>query len=105
MLETDVHFPTDLNLLWDAGRKCVDLIEKCRDQFGYALPGWRKAKEWRRQLKNCERTTSQVVFRGGPNKEARVQGAVGEYLTVARRRAHEEAHATSEPIWDDFADS
>ena len=27
VLETDVHFPTDLNLLWDAGRKCVDLIE------------------------------------------------------------------------------
>jgi hypothetical protein len=24
VLETDVHFPTDLNLLWDAGRKCVD---------------------------------------------------------------------------------
>jgi hypothetical protein len=33
-LETDVHFPTDLNLLWDAGRKCVDLVQKYRDQFG-----------------------------------------------------------------------
>ena len=52
VLETDVHFPTDLNLLWDAGRKCVDLIVKYRDQLGYALPGWRKAKEWRRQLKS-----------------------------------------------------
>ena len=28
VLETDVHFPTDLNLLWDAGRKCLDLIAK-----------------------------------------------------------------------------
>ena len=82
VLETDVHFPTDLNLLWDAGRKCVDLIEKCRDQFGYALPGWRKAKEWRRQLKNCERTASHIVYRGGPNKEARVKGAVRDYLAV-----------------------
>jgi IS5 family transposase len=27
-LETDVHFPTDLSLLRDAGRKCADLIEK-----------------------------------------------------------------------------
>ena len=43
VLETDVHFPTDLNLLLDAGRKCVDLIVKYRDQFGYALPGWRPA--------------------------------------------------------------
>jgi transposase, IS5 family len=84
VLETDVHFPTDLNLLWDAGRKCVDLIEKYRDQFGYQLPGWRKAKEWRRQLKNCERTTSHVVYRGGANKEARVKGAVRDYLSVGR---------------------
>jgi transposase, IS5 family len=63
-----------VNLLWDAGRKCVDLIEKYRDQFGYALPGWRKIKAWRRQLKNCERLASHIVYRGGPNKEARVKG-------------------------------
>src|SRR5664279_2227089 len=82
VLETDVHFPTDLNLLWDAGRKCVDLIVKYRDRLGYALPGWRKAKEWRRQLKRCERITSQIVYRGGPNKEARVKRAVRDYLSV-----------------------
>jgi hypothetical protein len=84
VLETDVHFPTDLNLLWDAGRKCVDLIVKYRDQFGYALPGWRKAKDWRRQLKGLERTASQIVDRGGPNKEARRQRAVRDYLAVGR---------------------
>jgi transposase, IS5 family len=84
VLETDVHFPTDLNLLWDAGRKCVDLVVKYRDQLGYALPGWRKAKEWRRQLKACERTASQIVYRGGPNKEARGKRAVRDYLTVGR---------------------
>ena len=84
VLESDVHFPTDLNLLWDAGRKCVDLIEKYRDQFGYDLPGWRKAKEWRRQFKNCERITSHIVYRGGPNKEARVKRAVRDYLSVGR---------------------
>ena len=108
VLETDVHFPTDLNLLWDAGRKCVDLIEKYRDQFGYALAGWRKAKEWRRQLKNLQRTTSQTVYRGGPNKPARVQRAVREYLTVGRALA-EKVHTsllslcdpTVEPVhWD-----
>jgi hypothetical protein len=84
VLETDVHFPTDLNLLWDAGRKCVDLVVKYRDQLGYALPGWRKAKEWRRQLKACERTASHIVYRGGPNKEARVKRAVRDYLAVGR---------------------
>src|ERR1017187_1867517 len=38
VLETDVHFPTDLNLLLDAGRKCLDLIGKYRDQWDYQLP-------------------------------------------------------------------
>jgi hypothetical protein len=33
VLETDVHFPADLNLLCDAGRKCVDLIVKYRSQL------------------------------------------------------------------------
>lgn len=84
VLETDVHFPTDLNLLWDAGRKCVDLIEKYRDQFGYPLPHWRKAKDWRRRLKALERITSKVAFGGGANKEARVRQAVREYVEVAR---------------------
>ena len=83
VLETDVHFPTDLNLLWDAGRKCVDLIEGYH-AAGYELPGWRKAKAWRRQLKNLQRSTSQIVYRGGPNKEARVKQAVREYLAMGR---------------------
>jgi hypothetical protein len=86
VLETDVHFPTDLNLLWDAGRKCVDLIERYR-AGGYSLPGWRKAKDWRRQLKNLQRSTSQIVYRGGPNKEARVKSAVRAYLAVGRALA------------------
>jgi len=83
VLETDVHFPTDLNLLWDAGRKCVDLVEGLLDS-GHDLPGWRKFKLWRRQLKDCERAASQIVYRGGPNKEARVKSAVRAYLAVGR---------------------
>jgi hypothetical protein len=86
VLETDVHFPTDLNLLWEAGRKCVDLVEQFR-RSGYAVPGWRQAKDWRRQLKNLHRTASQVVYRGGPNQEARVQKSVRAYLAVGRALA------------------
>jgi IS5 family transposase len=83
VLETDVHFPTDLNLLWDAGRKCVDLIEGLLDS-GHTLPGWRKFKAWRRRLKACERAASQIVHRGGPNKEIRVKRAVRDYLAAGR---------------------
>jgi hypothetical protein len=111
VLETDVHFPTDLNLLWDAGRKCVDLIEKYRGQFGYALPGWRKAKQWRRQLKACERITSHIVYHGGPHKEARVKRAVRDYLAVGRElsaKVHASLlHLCDQPVemahWEELA--
>ncbi len=82
-----MHFPTDLNLLWDAGRKCVDLIEKFWDQCAYALPGWRKAKDWRRRLKTLERTTSKAVHGGGTGKEARVLQAVRAYLNSGHELA------------------
>ena len=84
VLETDVHFPTDLNLLWDAGRKCVELVEKYRDQFGYQLPGWRKAKDWRRRFKALERMSSKAVYGGGANKERRVKAAAREYVNVGQ---------------------
>ncbi len=69
VLETDVHFPTDLNLLWDAGRKCVDLVAGLLSS-GHRLRG---ASKSRRQLMP-ERTASHIVYRGGPNKEARESG-------------------------------
>jgi len=84
VLETDVHFPTDLNLLFDAGRKSLDLIEKYRDQLGYELPGWRKLEDWRRRFKGAERQASKVVFGGGKDKEQRVLEVVGEYVAVGR---------------------
>ena len=59
VLETDVHFPTDLNLLFDAGRKCLDLIGQYR-------------------------AASKAVFGGGKDKEKRVREAVGHYLKMGR---------------------
>ena len=92
VLETDVHFPTDLSLLWDAGRKCVDLVEGLLAS-GHARPGWRKFKAWRRQLKNLQRSASQGVYRGGGNKEARVKQAVREYLSVGRALSGKVQHS------------
>ncbi len=39
---TDVHFPTDINLLWDAMRKIVTLIMVLCEEFD--LNGWRKGE-------------------------------------------------------------
>ena len=84
VLETDVHFPTDLNLLLDSGRKCLDLVDKYRDQKEYDLPGWRKLDDWQGRLKGSERAASKACAGGGADKEKRVSRAVSSYLEVAR---------------------
>jgi hypothetical protein len=87
VLETDVHFPTDLNLLWDAARKCVELIAKYRATFGYRLPGWRKGQDWRRRLKGLQRAAAQATQGGGLGKEARVRQAASAYVAAGRELA------------------
>lgn len=87
VLETDVHFPTDLNLLLDAGRKCLDLIEKYRDEFDYRLAGWRKLADWQRRFKSAERAASKAASGGGQDKAQRVRAAAGHYLQTGRELA------------------
>lgn len=77
VLETNVHFPTDLNLLWDAQRKCLDGVE----QLSGRLKGWRKAADWRGKLKGQMRRVSRISQGGGANKEERVQAAVQDYVS------------------------
>jgi hypothetical protein len=79
-----VHFPTDLNLLFDAGRKCLDLVEKYQKAFGYDLPGWRKLEDWRRRFKSAERVASKTALGGGKEKDKRERAVVSDYLQIGR---------------------
>jgi transposase, IS5 family len=81
VLETNIHFPTDLNLLWDAQRKCADLLTGCVKR--YQLPGWRKMKAWRSQLKGRMIGLTRLLSGGGPNKAQRSQAAVRKYLQTS----------------------
>lgn len=83
VLETNVHFPTDLNLLWDAQRKCLDLI--CPMMSRHGLPGWRKAKAWRRKLKSQMIGLTRLASGGGPHKEERRESAAREYVQESYR--------------------
>ena len=78
-VETNVHFPTDLNLLWDSMRKCLDTIEKL--QTITEVKGWRKIKHIRKTLKSQFRQTSQQVFKG-KSEQAKKQ-SVKQYLQLA----------------------
>ncbi len=81
VLETDVHYPTDLNLLWDAARKSIEILSKLYEQLG--LKGWRKKAYWKRQLKKAMRTCAKVKKSGGANKDERLKAAVKDYLEAA----------------------
>lgn len=78
VLETNVHFPTDLNLLWDAQRKCADLLLPMVQAA--RLGGWRKCQEWRRKLKGQMIGLTRLTSGGGPNKEQRKQAAAKAYV-------------------------
>ena len=83
VLETNVHYPTDTSLLWDSGRKCLDVLGQLGERYG--LCGWRKHEYWRRGLKNLYRKAARTVHSGGRNKEDRLARDVGAYLGFARR--------------------
>jgi hypothetical protein len=78
-LETNVHFPTDLNLLWDSLRKCLDMVVKLQQLT--SLKGWRKIKNIRKALKSLFRATSQQVFKG--KDEHKKKQLVKQYLQQA----------------------
>jgi len=81
VLETNVHFPTDLNLLWDACRKCLALLPRLA--HAHALPGWRKAATWQAQLKTLLRICGSIHHGGGAKKPERLKKAVTAYLQKA----------------------
>lgn len=82
VLESNVHFPTDINLLWDGARKCIELLKGLSESL--EIKCWRKAKYWKKLIKGQMRRVGRIKQGGGKNKEERLLEAVGNYLTQAR---------------------
>ena len=81
VLDCNVHYPTDCNLLWDAARKCIELLSKLHKKFD--RPGWRKEKLWKSQIKTAMRACEKAASAGGANKEQRVLKVAQSYLSKA----------------------
>ncbi len=79
VVESNVHFPTDYNLLWDCARKCLDIIAYFMNTHP-GIDGWRKLKDWHRALKNMMRSVGKISGSGGVNKEQRLKKVVMDYL-------------------------
>ena len=83
VVESNVHFPTDYNLLWDSARKCLDMVDKFLEKYP-EVQGWRKMRDWYRHLKNSMRAVGKASSSGGKGKEQRIKRAVRYYLSKAR---------------------
>jgi transposase, IS5 family len=53
VVETDVHFPTDINLLWDASRKILQLTHRLSGEV--SINGWRQSLHLFRKVKRLFR--------------------------------------------------
>jgi hypothetical protein len=82
--EANVHFPTDYNLLWDSGRKCIDVIDHLMDTNTVYCTGWRKIAYWRKKLKSCMLKLSRATSDKSKNRAERIVKATEEYLFTAR---------------------
>lgn len=82
VLESNVHFPTDMNLLWDSAYKSLDMIGKLIKKID--IEGWRKIKDWKRRTKNQCRFLSKACQGGGKEKEKLVKTQAIKYLQIAK---------------------
>ncbi len=81
-VESNIHFPTDINLLWDCSRKCLDTVELILKE--YILPGWRKRKYWRKMVKRAYRHTANIHQKKGKDYKERLDKAAIKYLARCR---------------------
>ena len=82
VVESHVHFPTDINLLWDSIRKSLDTIKWIRAE--YDISGWRKLDYQFRQMKNIYVKVARIHQRKGKNYKERLDESVQEYLKKSR---------------------
>ncbi len=77
--ETDVHYPTDINLLWDAMRKVIILIWTLCDNLG--LKGWRKGNDNLKKVKKAFRRAQ--ALRGSTSKDDKKKSQKEELIIYA----------------------
>jgi hypothetical protein len=83
VVESNVHFPTDYNLLWDCARKSMDTVGYFLEKYPQ-ITGWRKMKNWRSEIKSLMRQVGRISGGGGKNKAEKLQKAALLYIEKSR---------------------
>jgi IS5 family transposase len=85
VLETNVHFPTDFNLLWDASRKSIELVGQIYQSL--QLAGWRKYKDWRNKIKRAYHKAAKSCRGAGKHTDTGLNATIA-YLSLAEQLSH-----------------
>ena len=83
VVKSNVHFPTDYNLLWDCARKCLDTVSKFLEKYD-GIQRWRKIKNWRSEMKGLMRELGKASSSGGKGKQERIIAAAKRYLEKSK---------------------
>lgn len=89
VVETHVHYPTDINLLWDAMRKTIEIAAEQASTYG--LTEWRQSAYNLRQLKKLYRQAQKLKHSSSKDeakrqdKQAATREAHRVYLEQAQR--------------------
>jgi IS5 family transposase len=89
VVETDVHYPTDINLLWDAIRKLIEIIAGLCAEIG--LTEWRQSAYQLRQFKKLYRQVQRLKH--STSKDPDKRAAKQEDVRAAHRTYLEQAEA------------
>ncbi len=98
VVETDVHYPTDVNLLWDAMRCLIRVCAELASAFG--LGGWRQSRHLRRQVKRLfNKIRNSRRQRRHPDR-VRVYLELCRSLVARAERLRRELEAAGAEAWD-----
>jgi len=77
-VESNIHFPTDINLLWDCARKSMDIIRISLTHYG--ISEWRKLEHWHKTTKRLYQKTANIHQRKGKAYKERLKRSTEKYL-------------------------
>ena len=81
VVETHVHYPTDINLLWDAMRKTIEIAAEQSSTYG--LTEWRQSAYNLRQLKKLYRQAQKLKHSSSKDEAKRQDKQASRYTRGA----------------------